>query len=42
MASPLALVVGAVAAGLVIAVGTLPAVDRLQDRTSAHVHFDAD
>jgi len=38
----LALVVGAVAAGLVIAVGTLPAVDRLQDRASAHVHFDAD
>ncbi len=37
-----ALVVGAVAAGLVLAVATLPAADRLQDRASAHVHLDAD
>ncbi len=36
------LVVGAVAAGLVLAVATLPAADQLQDRASAHVHLDED
>ena len=38
----IALVAGAVAAGLAIAVATLPAADQLQDRASAHVHLDAD
>jgi len=38
----IALVVGAVAAGLVLAVATLPAADQLQDRASAHVHLDED
>ena len=38
----IALVVGAVAAGLVLAVATLPAADRLQDSLSAHVHLDPD
>ena len=38
----LALVVGAVAAGLLLAVATLPAADQLQDRASAHVRLDAD
>jgi hypothetical protein len=37
-----ALVVGAVTAGAVIAVATLPGADRLQDRASAHIHLDAD
>ena len=37
-----ALVVGALTAGAVIAVATLPGADRLQDRASAHVHLDAD
>jgi hypothetical protein len=37
-----ALVVGAVAAGCVVAVATLPAADGLQDRASAHVHLDRD
>ncbi len=36
-----ALVVGALTAGAVIAVATLPGADRLQDRASAHVHLDA-
>jgi len=38
----IALVVGAVAAGCVVAVATLPAADGLQDRASAHVHLDRD
>ncbi len=38
----IALVVGGVGAGLVLAVATLPAADQLQDRASAHVHLDAD
>ena len=38
----MALVAGAVAAGLTIAVATLPAADQLQDRASVHVHLDAD
>ncbi len=37
-----ALVTGALAAGAVIAVATLPAADRLQDDVSAQVHLDAD
>ncbi len=37
----LALVGGAVAAGLVLATATLPAADRLQDRASAQIGFDA-
>ena len=38
----IALVIGAVAAGLVLAIATLPAADQLQDRVSAHVRLDAD
>jgi hypothetical protein len=37
----LALVAGAVVAGAFLAIGTLPAADRLQDRASAHLGFDA-
>lgn len=37
-----ALVTGAVAAGAVIAIATLPAADRLQDHASVHFHLDAD
>ena len=37
-----ALVVGALAAGVVLAVATLPAADQLQDRASAHVGLDSD
>jgi hypothetical protein len=36
------LVGGAVAAGLVLAVATLPAADQLQDQATAHIHLDAD
>ena len=35
-----AVVSGALAAGLALAVATLPAVDHLQDRMTAHAHFD--
>jgi hypothetical protein len=35
-----ALVTGAVAAGALLAIATLPAADRLQDRATAHVGFD--
>lgn len=38
----LALVAGAVAAGVLLAVVTLPSADRLQDRASAHVGLDSD
>ncbi len=37
-----ALVAGAVAAGVLLAVVTLPSADRLQDRASAHVGLDSD
>jgi hypothetical protein len=40
--SRLALVAGAVAAGIFLAVATLPAADQLQDQVTAHVHLDAD
>ncbi len=40
--SRFALVGGAVVAGVVLAVATLPAADRLQDRASAHIGLDAD
>lgn len=36
-----ALIGGAVVAGVVLAVATLPAADRLQDRASAHIGLDA-
>ena len=38
----IALVAGAVAAGVLLAVVTLPSADRLQDRASAHVGLDSD
>jgi hypothetical protein len=38
----IAVVVGALVAGLVLATATLPAADHLQDRASAHVGLDAD
>ncbi len=38
----IAVVVGAVAAGLVLAIATFPAADQLQDRASSHIHLDAD
>ena len=38
----IALVAGTVAAGIALAVATLPSADRLQDRATAHVHLDAD
>lgn len=37
----LSVVVGAVAAGAVLATATLPSADRLQDRASAHFGFDS-
>ena len=37
----IALVTGALAAGAVIAIATLPAADRLQDKASVHFHVDA-
>ena len=40
VAARLALVTGALLAGGVLAVATLPAADRLQDRGTAHVGFD--
>jgi len=38
----LALATGAVAVGALLAIATLPSVDRLQDRASAHVSVDSD
>ena len=38
----IALVAGALAAGIFLAVATLPGADRLQDQATAHVHFDSD
>ncbi|HEU5009515.1 MAG TPA: hypothetical protein VFT33_02330 [Gaiellaceae bacterium] len=38
----LALATGAVAVGALLAIATLPSVDRLQDRVSAHVSLDSD
>ena len=38
----LALATGAVAVGALLAIATLPSVDRLQDRASAHVSLDSD
>ena len=38
----IAVVAGAVAAGVLLAVVTLPSADRLQDRASAHIGLDSD
>ena len=38
----IALLAGALAAGLFLAVATLPAADQLQDQATAHMHLDAD
>jgi len=38
----ISLVAGTVAAGVFLAVMTLPSADRLQDRATGHVHFDGD